>query len=248
MKSRKVFDLIDERFYLGIAHRGLHNEKYTENGLNAFKNAIDNDVAFEFDIHLTKDEQLIVCHDEDLRRTTGKEGIIEDLTLDEIRNNYKLLDGGVVPTFEEVLELNNEKVPMVIELKVFRKNYKPLAKKAKEVMNKMIKDKSKVLLISFDPRSLWPFKNEGYVRSLLIAKSDEYTFFFRNTVETIDVEDVLLNEKRVQRHSLNHFVNVWTIESIDKLKDVLPYVDTITFENIDYKEVRKILRRHNNLD
>ena len=79
MRKKKALSKIDPRFLNGIAHRGLHNEEFTENGLNAFKNAIDHGVAFEFDIHLTKDNQLIVCHDEDLKRTTGKEGIIEDL-------------------------------------------------------------------------------------------------------------------------------------------------------------------------
>ena len=247
MKSSKIFELIDERFYMGIAHRGLHNESFTENGMKAFKNAINNDVAFEFDIHLTKDNQLIVCHDEDLKRTTGKEGIIEDLTLKEIKDNYKLLDGGEIPTLEEVIELNNEQVPMVIELKVFRKNYKELAKRFKESLQ-LIKDKSKVMIISFDPRSLWPLKHEGFIRSLLIAKSDAYTYFFRHTVESIDVEKVLLKERKYQRYSKKHFVNVWTIEDFDSMQEVQPYVDTITFQHMDHDKVRKILKRHNNLD
>ena len=108
--------------------------------MNAFKNAIDHGTAFEFDIHLTKDNELVVCHDENLVRTTGKEGIIEDLTLQEIRDNYRLLDGGVIPTFQEVLDLNHDKVPMASECKVFRKNYKPLAAKCNEMLRKNIKD------------------------------------------------------------------------------------------------------------
>ena len=114
MKKEEVIKRINPKFLEGVAHRGLHNEEFTENGLKAFENAIKNNVAFEFDIHLSKDNKLIVCHDENLKRTTGKEGIIADLTSEEIRANYKLLDGGVVPTLDELLELNNEQVPMVI--------------------------------------------------------------------------------------------------------------------------------------
>ena len=81
------------REYFGpIAHRGLHNATLTENGLKAFENAIKNDLPFELDIHITKDGQLVVCHDDDLKRTTGKEGIIEELTLAEIKEGYRLLD------------------------------------------------------------------------------------------------------------------------------------------------------------
>ncbi len=243
MRKKKALSKIDPRFLNGIAHRGLHNEEFTENGLNAFKNAIDHGVAFEFDIHLTKDNQLIVCHDENLKRTTGKEGIIEDLTLAEIRNDYKLLDGGIIPTLEEVIELNSSKVPMVIELKVFRKNYKSLAKKALEVL-KPIKDKSSILIISFDPRSLWPMKKAGFIRSLLIAKSDDYTWFFRHTVESIDVEDVLLKEKKVQRYAKKHFTNVWTIQSEKQVEEVLPYVDTMTYQFLDTKYIENKLKKY----
>lgn len=237
MTKKKFISLIDKSFLNGIAHRGLHNEEFTENGMKAFTHAIEHDLAFEFDIHLTKDNELVVCHDENLKRTTGKEGIIEDLTLKEIKEGYRLLDGGEIPTLKEVLELNNERSPMVIELKVFRKNYKPLAKRFKEDL-KLIKDKSKVMIISFDPRSLWQLKKLGFVRSLLVAKSDDYTWFFRHSVESIDVEDVLLKEKRVTRYAKRHFTNVWTIQKIEQLDFVLPYVDTVTFQYLDPKLIK----------
>ena len=242
MRKQKALSKINPVFLNGIAHRGLHNEKFTENGLKAFQNAIDHGVAFEFDIHLTKDKQLVVCHDEDLKRTTGKEGIIEDLTLKEIKDNYKLLDGGEIPTLQEVFDLNKERVPMVIELKVFRKNYKELAAKSIE-MFKQINDKKNALIISFDPRSLWPLKHEGFIRSLLVIKSDEYTWFFRHTVESVDLDMNLFEEKRVRRYAKNHFTNVWTIDTEEKLKKYAPMVDTVTFQFIDPQVVEKELKK-----
>ena len=242
MNKKKFISKIDPRFLLGIAHRGLHNDEYTENGIKAFENAIKNNLAFEFDIHLTKDNELVVCHDENLKRTTGKEGIIEDLTLKGIKDNYHLLDGGEVPTLIEVLELNKDLVPMVIELKVFRKNYKPLAKKTIEIL-KGIKDKTKIMLISFDPRSLWPLKKLGFMRSLLVAKSDEYTWPFRHTVESVDLDQKLFDEKRVQKYSKHHFVNAWTIEKEDQIDKILPYVDTVTFQHIDKELIKNKLSK-----
>ncbi len=242
MRKSKALSKINPVFLNGIAHRGLHNEKFTENGMKAFQNAIDHGVAFEFDIHLTKDKQLVVCHDENLKRTTGKEGIIEDLTLKEIKDNYRLLDGGEIPTLQEVFDLNKERVPMVIELKVFRKNYKELAAKSIE-MFKQIKDKKNALIISFDPRSLWPLKHEGFIRSLLVIKSDEYTWFFRHSVESVDLDMTLFEERRVKRYAKNHFTNVWTIDTEEKLKKYAPMVDTITYQFIDPEVVKKELRK-----
>ena len=242
MRKQKALSKINPVFLNGIAHRGLHNEKFTENGMKAFQNAIDHGVAFEFDIHLTKDNQLVVCHDESLKRTTGKEGIIEDLTLKEIKDNYRLLDGGEIPTLQEVFNLNKERVPMVIELKVFRKNYKELAAKSIE-MFKQIKDKKNALIISFDPRSLWPLKHEGFIRSLLVIKSDEYTWFFRHSVESVDLDMTLFEERRVRRYAKNHFTNVWTIDTKEKLKKYAPMVDTVTYQFIDPEVVKKELRK-----
>lgn len=241
MKKKKVLSLINPKLLEGIAHRGLHNEQYTENGMNAFINAIKHNVAFEFDIHLTKDHQLVVCHDEDLFRTTGKKGIIEDLSLIEIKKNYRLLDGGEIPTLQEVIDLNKDQVPMVIELKVFRKNYKPLVKEFKKYLPQL--NKRNTLIISFDPRSLWPLRRCGFVRSLLVAKSDEYTWIFRHTVESVDLDIQLFEEKRVKKYAKKHFTNAWTIEKIEQLQSVLEYVDTITYQYLEPQKVKELLNK-----
>lgn len=240
MTKKKVISKINPLFLNGIAHRGLHNQEYTENGMKAFANAINHGVAFEYDIHLTKDNELVVCHDESLKRTTGKEGIIEDLTLKEIKENYRLFDGGEIPTLQEVIDLNKNQVPMVIELKVFRKNYKPLAKRFKEYLPQL--NKRDTLIISFDPRSLWPLKGKGFIRQLLVAKSDEYTYPFKCTVESVDLDQKLFDEKRVKRYSKRHFINAWTIENEEQLKAILPYVDTVTFQYMEPEKVKELLK------
>ena len=244
MNKKKILLKLNPLYLTGIAHRGFHNEQFTENGMKAFENAIKHNLPIEFDIHLTRDNQLVVCHDEDLKRTTGKEGVIEDLSLKEIKDNYKLLDGGEIPTFEELLDFVNERVPIVIELKVFRKNYKPLAKRVKEALMPHVKDKKNYMLISFDPRSLWPLKRLGIVRSLLIAESHFYVYkYFRYTIESIDIEQVLLKDPKIQKYCKKHFTNVWTIQTEEELNNVLPYVDTVTFQHMDEKVVVKALTR-----
>ena len=243
MNKKKVLSKLNPLFLQGIAHRGLHNDKYTENGMNAFGNAIRHGLPIEFDIHLTKDNELVVCHDEDLKRTTGTSGIIEDLTLEEIKK-YRLLDGGEIPTLIEVLDFVKEQVPMVIELKVFRKNYKALAKKTMEVLKEKVVDKKNFMLISFDPRSLWPLKKLGIIRSLL-ATGGEYFYvyrYFRHSVESVDLDQTLFDKKQIQRYHKRYLVNAWTIENEEQLKKILPYVDTVTFQHMDENVVRDLLK------
>lgn len=245
MKKEKLIKQVNPLILKGVAHRGLWNEKVSENSLKAFELALQNNVAIELDIHLTKDNDLVVIHDEKLERLTGKSGIVEHLTTKELQENYKLLDGQTIPTFEDVLKLVNERVPILVELKVYEKNYKSLAAKTEEVLSKYVKDKKNIVLISFDPRSLWPFKRKGYIRLLLVAKSDEYTFtWFKRSVEGLDVEKVLFEERRVRRYGKRHFMNCWTIKNEEDIENVLPYADTITFDTVSLKTVQEEFRKH----
>lgn len=248
MKKNKFKEKTHPLILKGICHRGLHNQIDTENGLNAFKNAINASMAIELDVHLTKDNKVVVFHDSTTQRVTKKEGIIEDLTLEEIKNNYRLLDGEQIPTLKEVLELVNEQVPIVLELKVYRKNYADLAKYVKEEL-KIIKDKRNITLISFDPRVLIRFKKEGYLRLLLVTLAPKYKWIYhlRFLFEGVDLEYGFLKQKRVQKYYKNHFVNVWTIENKEVFDACLEYADTITFQHMDEKYVKEKLSIKNNL-
>lgn len=244
MNKIKFKKNINPLFFEGIAHRGLHNDEFTENGLKAFNFALVNNLAIELDVHLTLDDALIVCHDESLKRTTGKEGIIEDLTLKEIEENYTLLDGGKVPTLKDVLELVNEKVPLVVELKVYRKNYKALAKRVLKEL-KIIKDPKNICLISFDPRALFYSRKSPFNNSLLICESHKWVFRLRYLFDSIDIEKIKIKENKVKKYNKKHILNVWTIESKEELDDSLAYCDTVTFQNLDYKYVKEKLKEKN---
>lgn len=62
-----------------ISHRGGAGENL-ENTLAAFKHAAEAGTEmFELDCHLTRDGEVVVCHDEDLYRTTGHHGTVSDI-------------------------------------------------------------------------------------------------------------------------------------------------------------------------
>ena len=229
--------------YFGpIAHRGLHNASLTENGLKAFENAIKNDLPFELDIHVTKDNQLIVCHDDDLKRTTGKEGVIEELTLAEIKEGYRLLDGEEVPTFQEVLDLNKEQKLIVVELKVHQNNYKPLAKAAKKAL-KQIKDRNKIVVISFDPRALFLMKSSGFPTGLLICKEYYWVWKWKWLFDSVDIEECLLTKPEVRKYHKKHILNTWTVEDSEHMKENKALTDAQTFQLIEPELVKEIMAK-----
>lgn len=100
-----------------IAHRGASKE-FPENTLLAFRKAIEQGVDYlEMDLHLTRDREIVIMHDETLDRTTNGTGFIWDHTLEELRT----LDAGrgePIPTLADVVELvRPTPVRLYLELK-----------------------------------------------------------------------------------------------------------------------------------
>ena len=116
-----------------LAHRGLVTE-YQENTLPAIQAAIDSPVCHgtEFDVFLTKDNRVVLFHDENLKRLTGEDRNIYDLTWEDLKTIQVLpeieVDGGMrkyespgeIPLLEDALEMIKGKDFFVdIELKAY---------------------------------------------------------------------------------------------------------------------------------
>jgi glycerophosphoryl diester phosphodiesterase len=68
-----------------VGHRGAAFEA-PENTVDGFRYAIEIGVrAFEFDVHPTKDDRIVVIHDGTVDRTTNGTGAVSDFTLDALQ-------------------------------------------------------------------------------------------------------------------------------------------------------------------
>jgi glycerophosphoryl diester phosphodiesterase len=69
-----------------LAHRGA-SAYLPENTMEAFSLAIEQGAdGFELDVHLTKDGEIVVAHDERLERVSNGTGFLNDYTLDELKS------------------------------------------------------------------------------------------------------------------------------------------------------------------
>jgi len=106
-----------------IAHRGA-SAYAPENTASSFRAAIDMGADwFELDCTLTKDNEIVVIHDDDTERTTGVKANVCDLTLAEM----KAMDAGAwfdpkfvgetFLTLGEALEIAKGRVGVYVEVK-----------------------------------------------------------------------------------------------------------------------------------
>lgn len=101
-----------------ITHRGLfNNADVPENSIEAFKLTVENGYGTELDVQLTKDNQLVVFHDESLLRMCGVDKNLRDLTYAELCE-LKLLNTNIkIPLFKDVLDVLNKDTPLIVEIK-----------------------------------------------------------------------------------------------------------------------------------
>ncbi len=97
-------------------HRGAAGV-LPENTLKGFRYAIELGVDYvECDVHLTRDDRLVVMHDKKVDRTTNGAGYIRDLDFAAVRS-LDAGEGEPVPTLDEVLETVRGNVKLLCELK-----------------------------------------------------------------------------------------------------------------------------------
>jgi len=152
---------------LVIAHRG-GSKLWPENTMVGFRAATEMGVdLLEMDVHSSSDGTLVVIHDDSVDRTTDGTGLVNQLTLAQLKEldaGYQWSsDQGVsfpfrgqgleIPTLEEVLSEFNG-YPMNIEIKQFEPSIT-------EQFCQTIRAYSmqeRVLVASFDPGTLGDFR------------------------------------------------------------------------------------------
>ena len=154
-----------------IAHRGLWNDKYPENSVGSFKRCIARGVPIELDVHVLKDNSLVVIHDPNTFRMTGKEIILKNAVYDDIKElKLKGTEYGI-PKFSEVLELVDGKVLLDIEVKYDVKNFKI----CREISKLLDKYNGNFIIKSFNPIYVMWFRifRPNYIRGLLMSVDEK---------------------------------------------------------------------------
>lgn len=162
--SKKNLDFLDK---IRISHRGLFDKNNPENSIGAFKNSIKKGVPIELDVHILKDNTVIVFHDADTKRMTDKLVVLKDSVYDDIKDLKLKNTGYGIPKFIEVLELVDGDVLLDIEIKYDVKNFKI----CREVCKYLDNYKGNFIVKSFNPMYVVWFRifRPNYVRGLLVS-------------------------------------------------------------------------------
>ena len=212
-----------------FGHRGFSGN-YPENTMLSFQKAVEIGVdGIELDVHLTKDNELVIIHDEDIRRTSNGEGLVRDMTLEELKKfDYSARFSGVygfnaIPTLREYFELVKDTgVITNIELKTGIFEYPTIEKRVIDMIREYgLEDK--IILSSFNHYTILRCKEfapdikRGFLSESWLINYGKYTA--ENGVQCCHPIHCFLSEETVKEmHDAGCEINTWTVNEYDDIK------------------------------
>lgn len=224
-----------------IAHRGFHDQNKTrwENTLSAFGAAAERGYAIECDVHLTADGEVVVFHDDELKRLTGVDGYVWQRTAAELG---ALRVGGTadhVPTLYEMLAHVGGRVPIVIELKGIPGRDHGLVRKVARALRGY---DGKVAIMSFDHWLVREFAEHAPgIPAGLTAWGDKdheieaHFSMLAHGISFVSYGVVHLPNRFVQfvRDRLGMPVITWTVRDQVAVDATFTHADQMTFEGFE---------------
>ena len=219
-----------------IAHRGFSGV-YPENTMLAFRKAIEIGAdGIELDVHLSKDGQVMIIHDEALKRTTGLDGVISDYTRAELEKisagktkNYEF-GFTPIPSLEEYLAFMAEHRDKItnIELKTAPVYYPEIEEKTLELVRKFDLEKN-IIYSSFNWLSIERMQRLGTISETGLLFSGMKLYNQAHIIKSLginyfhpDFND--LTDEIVKSYLDNKVgLNVWTVNEIEDMKVCLSW-------------------------
>jgi glycerophosphoryl diester phosphodiesterase len=222
-----------------IAHRGLWGGEIIENSIPAYQNAILHGYPIEIDVYETKDGHLVSFHDAYLERMTGEKAFVFDKTLEQLGELHLSGSQEKIPTFEEVLALCENKVPLLIEIKD-----QPSKTVVEKVVNRLKNYKGEFAIQSFNPFYLMQVKKLApeFIRGVLatechatdkgfitrfVLKHMSFNCRIKPDFISYSFTGLPLPKRKVK----NTPVICWTIENQADYDKIKPFAKNIIFEN-----------------
>ena len=209
---------------INFAHRGA-SAYYPENTVMAFKEALKaGATGIELDVHKTKDNKLVVIHDEDIERTFLGKGLVKYYTLEELKefkcrnNNFRENKECIIPKLEEVLNLvQYENITLNIEVKTDKIQYEGIEEDVIKLIKSFNMDE-RVILSSFNHESILRCKNiDSTIKTgLLYYKPIDNIVEYakEHLADALHPDIRLVNEELIKSaHENGLIINIYTVNS-----------------------------------
>lgn len=175
-----------------FAHRGLFtaDQRIPENSLSAFRAAVEAGYGVELDVQLTKDEKVVVFHDDNVKRVCGPDARVDSYTFDELQALPLFASDERIPLFTDVLDIVDGKIPVIVEFKCGG-DWKTLCEKTVALLRERGGD---YCVESFHPMLVrWFYKNEPQMLRGQLSEAAYYSRKYMPLWQSLIVSRTMTN-------------------------------------------------------
>ncbi len=205
------------------SHRG-NSISAPENTLESIESAVSELADYaEIDVQETKDGEVILLHDSSLKRTTGVNKYIWELTYEELQQ----LDAGSwfseefvgvrIPTLEEILQYCKGKINLNIELKL-NGHSQDLETKVVNLIEQYGFERQCVLTSAnyeslVNVKKLNPDLKTGYIMSVVVGN-----FYDKEYIDFFSMKSSFVTQRVVKEaHSRGKEIHAWTVNTKNEM-------------------------------
>lgn len=228
-----------------LGHRG-YSDRFPENTMLAFREALNHGFdGIETDVHLTKDGQLVLCHDEKINRTSNGQGLIKDYTYEQLlqfdfgyKTKYK---GQKIPLLQELLTLcQNKPVIINIEVKTNKIAYMHIEEKIYQLVKNM-NMLDQVIFSSFYLPSLYQLRALDQTLYLGYLFEDNYEANKQICLQQdfhVHVKECFLDEDEIAVFKNHHLdINAWDVSNRFRYIYLMNHGVHMVIANKNFKEM-----------
>ena len=213
---------------LPIAHRGLHSNANNiyENTKESFLAAVNENYAIECDVVLSKDHEVVVFHDENLKRLCNLDKSVSSLTMNELRSLKIYESNSNIISLDEMLHVVSAHVPIIIEIKG---KFTPfIEERIQEIIRSY---RGPIALKTFNLKSVeWLIKFLPYVYKGLVIDSNTNNF---EAILDLNIDFVSCDIEFIESNLVDRLkkkglpIITWTVDNEDKKKKANLIADNI---------------------
>lgn len=208
-----------------ITHRGIYNNiTIYENSIESIMYSIKNNLSVSIEIRMTKDKEIIVFNDEEMKRLIKLKDNVNTITKDEL--NY--ISQYYVPTLKEILKMINNKVPIILNIKEDNKIFR------NKLINILNTYKGKIALHSINLEAIKYYKKKDYVVGLIIDENVNNAYLEKDIdVDFLTIKYNLIDKVKANILKMKYYIIGYTLDKREDVEYYIKMYNNLIIDNIE---------------
>lgn len=208
-----------------ITHRGIYNNiTIYENSIESIMYSIKNNLSVSIEIRMTKDKEIIVFNDEEMKRLIKLKDNVNTITKEEL--NY--ISQYYVPTLKEILKMINNKVPIILNIKEDNKIFR---NKLIDILNTY---NGNIALHSMNIEAIKYYKKKEYIVGLIIDENVNNAYLEKDIdVDFLTIKYNLIDKVKANMLKRKYYIIGYTLDKREDVEYYIKMYNNLIIDNIE---------------